>query len=549
MKKTIILLMIMSGLAFADDPVEVWARQFDDGNHDEANAIVLDLDDEVLYVAGASLYSGNNFNTQLIKYDTAGNYIWDRQLDLYQYDKGYDAALLSTGDVYVSGMINGGFDNDYLLVRYNPTGDTVWTRVYNCGGLMQWNDEAYGVAVNLDYVYLTGYYHTGSDFNIRTLTISHEDSIISIASYGDEDTTEIANDIFVDRLGNSYVCGNAGGNQLLVAYDDSYDTLWTARNGTAGFNDALDVVQYDTVIFTTGTAGDSLSIYQYHYLTGELIDSLLYAGGYADARGYDIKVDANFIYVAGYAIQPPSDPEGQIWCFDWDFNLMWKIQRPDFIFTGLEIDYDGYLYATGTTTEAEGDIWTIKYDLPFEKSITVLTPNGHEELVVGQPFEITWDFYGEMDSVVIEYSNESTDGLDTIAVTSNTKSYMWTVPDTPGEQTWLMISDVANYADVKDSTNSIFSIVSSAVEEPSSERTLSPQLALEISHNGLIRYQVPSTRDANLTIYAVDGSLVHWESISSSNGESQVDNLVSGVYFARLTVSNQSIITKVVLTR
>ena len=96
-------------------------------------------------------------------------------------------------------------------------------------------------------------------------------------------------------------------------------------------------------------------------------------------------------------------------------------------------------------------------------TITVTSPNGGENLVVGEKHEITWTSTGSLGDVKIEYSIDRGNSWSTIvASTTNDGSYNWTVPNSPSAQGLLQISEIAQDQGASDVSDSAFSIVSPA---------------------------------------------------------------------------------------
>jgi hypothetical protein len=94
-----------------------------------------------------------------------------------------------------------------------------------------------------------------------------------------------------------------------------------------------------------------------------------------------------------------------------------------------------------------------------ERDITVTSPNGGENLFVGDTFEITWTSEGDIDFVKIEYSvNNGIDWTEIKASTYNDGSYDWIVPNDISDQCQVRISDEED--EVSDVSNDVFSIMS-----------------------------------------------------------------------------------------
>ncbi|MEO5929488.1 MAG: T9SS type A sorting domain-containing protein [Candidatus Kapaibacterium sp.] len=95
-------------------------------------------------------------------------------------------------------------------------------------------------------------------------------------------------------------------------------------------------------------------------------------------------------------------------------------------------------------------------------SIQVNTPNGGEQLFVGDPYAITWTSPG-IDFVRLEYStNGGATWLDIVPggapVSAASGSYAWMVPNTPGATTLVRVSNSANPI-ISDRSDALFSIL------------------------------------------------------------------------------------------
>jgi len=98
-----------------------WLRKYDGGlGNDYARAIAVDTAKNV-YVTGQSDLGSTSFDYLTIKYDAAGNSIWQRRYDgtAHGYDQPEAIAVDNKGYVYVTGYSEGaGSAHDYLTIKY-----------------------------------------------------------------------------------------------------------------------------------------------------------------------------------------------------------------------------------------------------------------------------------------------------------------------------------------------------------------------------------------------------------------------------------------------
>jgi hypothetical protein len=85
------------------------------------------------------------------------------------------------------------------------------------------------------------------------------------------------------------------------------------------------------------------------------------------------------------------------------------------------------------------------FNLINAQSITVTTPNGGEQWVIGNKHPIHWDWSDGITSVRIEYSTDG--GANWMLIASSTQNdgdYLWTIPNTISTSCFVKISDVSN---------------------------------------------------------------------------------------------------------
>ena len=77
-------------------------------------------------------------------------------------------------------------------------------------------------------------------------------------------------------------------------------------------------------------------------------------------------------------------------------------------------------------------------------TITVVYPNGGEQLIEGNKFEIIWDWNGNFNSVQLQYSIDSSNWQQITPTTPNDGSYAWTVPSGIYDSFWIKVINTAD---------------------------------------------------------------------------------------------------------
>ncbi len=239
-------------------------------NYDQGNALSVDANGNV-YVIGYETTSNYTYDFVTLKYNSAGVQQWAQTYDGPGNfnDEGRDIGLDVNGNVYVTGpsdtFYNAQPNEDIVLLKYNNSGVLQWRKVYDGPGhSYEWSKKL-TIDKNND-ILVVGYGWTasgnGNDYIILKWNPSGNFQWIRTYNFG-TNTFENPADIITDSLNNVIVTGQGITNAstdvtndyVTVKYNSAGTFQWVSRyNGiTHGDDRATSVALDDSLcIYVTG---------------------------------------------------------------------------------------------------------------------------------------------------------------------------------------------------------------------------------------------------------------------------------------------------------
>jgi Beta-propeller repeat len=268
---------------------------------------------------------------------------WASNFNAGRNDQGNDLVVDGSGNVYVAGTSDGAnFFGDYFVAKYNPNGDTLWTRRHN--GTANGIDEAYKIKIDpAGNVYVTGKSAaTGAGYNIVTIKYNSSGIQQWLANFDAGNSGSFKDDIglnmLIDIAGNVYVVGSSykqGNNYsqgIAIKYNNVGMKQWHSHVGNIShFAKLIEQNTFGNLIVPTGRNNSSglfihvispmngavLQTYsQGFYGTSYPVEMLLDPGGniYLSSSVGNICATSNEFHTTKYAYAaPPQNPPSYAW--------------------------------------------------------------------------------------------------------------------------------------------------------------------------------------------------------------------------------------------
>ena len=379
--------VIVSGTSFGSDSThydivlikynstgsEMWLARYDGGKNDYDGITGMDIDLlGNIYVTGRSRIS-SYFDFITIKYDSDGNKIWERRYDgpAHLADNPIDLVVGHLGSIYVGGE-GTGLDTiqDFLTIKYNSQGDTLWTRRYRMIDTLSCMVRDIEVD-SFDNIYVAGNCYPG----YSVVKYNTEGDLLWTYDYHGEFGTGRLNAMKIDRDQNVCLTGIYDGKYTTIKLNASGLQEWVNiyNSPDTNFNEPYDL-DFDTDgnIYITGVSdGDpsgfvkrDIVTIKYDAVGNEKWVRRKDGLNHGDDFGYAVTVGSeNTIYVTG-----KRDGAYYIVAYNADGVIQWeRIYDTDSAIEcesrDIKVDCKGNVYVTGWCDyEPNADrIITVKY--------------------------------------------------------------------------------------------------------------------------------------------------------------------------------------------
>lgn len=302
-----------------------WVQRYDSpGSYDDvAKSVDIDINGNV-FVTGHTYHPSTLFDFVTVKYNSAGVQQWIRFYNADNLsDKGVDIKVDLIGNAYVTGnsVKNGNGSSDIEIIKYDNTGNVIWTKSYNGPGNLDdnpvklvLNNSQEPVLIGNSYSYFFSILCGSSDYLALRF---NPGGVMNLETRYDGSGTGIDESValYTDNNGNSYVTGysfddNTDYDYATLKYSSSGEPLWAVRydGGNNGIDKPVSVsADINGNVYVTGTSrgnGGNNDILTIKYnSSGTYLWEARYNGaanGDDGATGMAVDASGNS-YISGYS--------------------------------------------------------------------------------------------------------------------------------------------------------------------------------------------------------------------------------------------------------
>jgi hypothetical protein len=404
----LVILFIFQFISNAQPVTQEWVRSYgyQDSLNDLLNDMALDSNGNII-VTGRIATSSQNTNYATVKYNPLGIQQWVATYNgpgSNSIDESIAVCTDINGNVYITGYSEEyGFLTDaYCTIKYDSLGNQLWLARYK--NLPNGMDDPTAIAV--DYqgnVYVTGSSQSFAGFDYLTIKYDSNGDSLWVRRYrgpGTANPDNYAYSICLDNQGNVYVTGESpeGLNSreaCTIKYNSQGVQQWVVRhdtvNASGGYKVIIDRLTNDVYICGYWGGGGPTP----QYLMVSKISSggikqwtKYYTGGISEA-GYDIRIDnSHNIFVVGKAIftQPIEDNYITI-KYNTNGDTLWvrrfNVVQSTNSYPALTIDKFNNVYITGIRWQTSNyEFVTLKYDNGGNQKWLMTYPGGGAKINV-----------------------------------------------------------------------------------------------------------------------------------------------------------------------
>ncbi len=236
----------------------LWNNTWGGVSHEYTYGIALDASGNTCITGVTWSFGAGHSSVFVLKYDSSGNLLWDITWGGSSGETGREIAVDNSGNQYITGETSsyGAGYSDAFLLKYDSFGNLLWDKTW--GG----SDNDYGRGIALDAsgnTYITGVtrsYGAGSS-DVFFLKYNSSGNMLWTKTWGGSADDSVRG-IALDSSGNTFITGNTG-NSGEESDVDVFLLKHELDTDGDGLSDRNENITYFTDSNNSDTDGDGLS--------------------------------------------------------------------------------------------------------------------------------------------------------------------------------------------------------------------------------------------------------------------------------------------------
>ncbi len=286
---------------------QIWSQTWNNSQYDYCTGMVIDSSDNI-YLGGSSSRPSGLADICLVKYDSDGNYQWNRTWGGKGIDFGRAIASDSLGNLYIAGGSGEYHESTHLcLMKFDSSGESLWNFTWDGG----FESECWAMIIDTsDNIFLGGVYYKGPasmGLDMCYFKINSAGVLQWNNTWGGNQS-DFINVIALDSLGNIYLGGHTESFNSRV-HDHDMCCIKLNDVGVQQWNITIDSIGQELCSNIFTDSSDNIyfiEFIKYHNLfllkynsSGVLLSNYSLEGSYLDYCYATAMDSAENIYLAG----------------------------------------------------------------------------------------------------------------------------------------------------------------------------------------------------------------------------------------------------------